>query len=561
MADNPILKAALGYVKRGLSVFPCSPFPDKERSDGTVFKNKQPYLSFIPYRDRTPTEDEIRQWWSKWPDAMIGCITGKAPNNLTIIDADSEQAFQELQEYLPESYQTKIAKSPNGYHLYFKHFEGPPNSSRIMESAIKDVDCRTDGGYIIMPPSINQGNGQAKKYEWLTHEAVEEVPESLKSIIINSLYRDVTNSIGDNHNKSQVVTGSHIDLRQGKRDESLFHIANCLVKGGMPEIEVIETLRVIAKSCNPPFPENELNIKIKSAFERADRKVENIAKDVYDWILVTPGNFSVTDYHRESQLVTKEQKHTANVAFTRYTKDGLIERYGDKRGYYRTIEKDYDAVCFDDIEIGDRLNVRLPFALERYVEIMPKDLIVFAGVPNSGKSSVMMECAGLNQNLAECWYFSSEMGRVNWKKRLLKYDGGSKVKWNYKFVDDFPNFVDVIKPDAFNFIDYVEVADGEFYKIPSILAAIQKKLKTGIAFVALQKNTDKTYGVGGQQTLAKPALFLTIDPDYPRGAVMKVAKAKNYINENPNGFQIKFKIHNGINLKPSGVWMPEMEGK
>jgi len=56
--------------------------------------------------------------------------------------------------------------------------------------------------------------------------------------------------------------------------------------------------------------------------------------------------------------------------------------------------------------------------------------------------------------------------------------------------------------------------------------------------------------------LAKPALFCTIDPDFP-GAIMRVVKAKNYIDVNPNGFFLKFKIINGINLRAVGTWMPE----
>jgi len=543
--DNAILKAALKYINQGLSVFPCNPFPSK---DG--FQNKQPYLSFVPYRDRTPTEDEIREWWIKWPSAMIGCITGKTPNNLTIIDADSERAYKELQKYFPESYQTKIAKSPKGYHLYFKFFEGPPNSSRIMESAIKDVDCRTEGGYIIMPPSINLKNGNATPYKWLINAPVEEVPSSLRELIINSLY---IGKLPDSKNGSILVNGSKEMFEFGRRDDALFHVSNCLTKGGMPASETYQVLEKLIISWGEKPDRKWIEAKIGSALKRDSKRFESMAEGVRDFVSVNSGKFSVKDVEIWVNSSKLQSNKPILMELGKLVKDEKIERL-QHHGHYRIIETDFDAVCFDDIDIGESLRVRLPFGLERYVEIMPKDLIVFAGVPNAGKSAIMMETAGLNQSLADCWYFSSEMGRVNWKKRLSKYEGNAK--WKYKFVDDFPNFVDVIKPDAFNFIDYVEIADGEFYKIPSVLAAIQKRLKSGLAFVALQKNPEKTHGVGGYQTLAKPALFCTIDPDFP-GAIMRVVKAKNYIDVNPNGFFLKFKIINGINLRAVGTWMPE----
>jgi len=228
---------------------------------------------------------------------------------------------------------------------------------------------------------------------------------------------------------------------------------------------------------------------------------------------------------------------------------------GDRNGCFRKIETRFESINLSDIEDGDMFDIRLPFGMEKFIDIMPKDLIVFAGVPNAGKTALMLEVLRLNMRRHNCWYFSSEMGRHNCKKRLAKHKDTDT--WNFRFVDDFPNFVDIIQPDDINFIDYIEEHEGEAYKIPGMLAKIQRKLKNGIAVVALQKNPEKDYAVGGQQTKAKPALFCTIDPNYP-GAVLKIVKCKNYKDENPNGYVMDFKIVNGINLLPGGVWQPEV---
>jgi Bifunctional DNA primase/polymerase, N-terminal len=70
--DNPLLAAALNYAKRGLPVFPC------RRAD------KSP-LAPHGFKDATTDHQQIRQWWSKWPSAMIGMPTGMA-SGIVVID-------------------------------------------------------------------------------------------------------------------------------------------------------------------------------------------------------------------------------------------------------------------------------------------------------------------------------------------------------------------------------------------------------------------------------------------------------------------------------------------
>jgi hypothetical protein len=237
-------------------------------------------------------------------------------------------------------------------------------------------------------------------------------------------------------------------------------------------------------------------------------------------------------------------------------REGILERYGEKRGSYRLIEKDYEVVDLDTLEDEDPIDVKLPFGIEDYVEIMPKDLIVFAGTPNAGKTALMLETVRLNMAKHKCYYFSTELGRHAAKKRLRKH--GSCGKWKFKFIDDFSNYLDVIEPDHFNFIDYVEVTEGEYYKIPSILSGIQRRLKNGLAFVALQKNPGCSHALGGPQTKAKPALFCTLEEERP-GAKLILDKVKNYRDMNPNGLVHKFKIVKGINVIPHGSWFMETE--
>ena len=60
-----LLDAALDYADRGVPVFPC------KRKDKSPFTRNG-------FKDATTNEQQIREWWTKSPQAMIGVPTGRA---------------------------------------------------------------------------------------------------------------------------------------------------------------------------------------------------------------------------------------------------------------------------------------------------------------------------------------------------------------------------------------------------------------------------------------------------------------------------------------------------
>uniref|UniRef100_A0A6M3L8I2 Putative bifunctional DNA primase/polymerase n=1 Tax=viral metagenome TaxID=1070528 RepID=A0A6M3L8I2_9ZZZZ len=534
MAEDLLLKTALIYRKKGFSVMP-------------VKKDKKPYLKeWKPYQTEIATEEQIKKWWQKWPHANIGIITGKL-SNLTVIDLDSEKAYQDFQKkYLSDSYQTPIAKSPKGYHLYCNFFEGLSNKTRILD----EIDIRSEGGYIIAPPS---SNGTGSKYKWIVKALKSDIPISFINICtvpsVPSIYRKGVVT-------SRQMSSNVVMFENGRRDEDLFHTANCLVKGFMPENEIRQVLEKLIISWGEKPSQAWINSKVESALKRDDDRSKSFAEEMREFILSSFGVIKSSDcLQMSSSVVTRADKKNLSKILSRLCDEGIIERYGDRNGQFRRIENKFKTIQLDSLDEGSLFDIRLPFGIEQYLEIMPKDLIVFAGVPNAGKTAIMLETCRLNMRRYKCFYFSSEMGAHNCKRRISKHD--SCTDWPFEFVDDFPNFVDIIQPDNINFIDYIEETEGEAYRIPGLLAKIQRKLKNGIAVVALQKNPDKEYAIGGHQTKAKPALYCTIDSDYP-GAVIRIVKAKNYREENPNGYMMRFKIVKGIILIPEGTWRPEV---
>jgi hypothetical protein len=151
------MQVALTYAEEyGLSVIPVKP-------------DKKPFIKWEPYQKCKATPDEIKAWWTRWPGAMIGIVTGSI-SGIVVIDVDTKEGHEEIQKYLPESLVTPACRTPKGgQHLYFRAPEKPiSNNTR----AIPGCDFRGEGGYVVAPPSVN---GAGKTYAWIEGLSIEEV--------------------------------------------------------------------------------------------------------------------------------------------------------------------------------------------------------------------------------------------------------------------------------------------------------------------------------------------------------------------------------------------------
>ena len=126
------------YQKQDYSVIP-------------VQQNKKPFIKWEKYQHERASPDQIRAWWQKWPGANVGLITGKI-SNIDVVDCDSEKGRDALNEFLSDSFETPVSKTPKGHHYFFKHRPGLTNGVQV----IRDCDLRTDGGYAVVAPSKNK---------------------------------------------------------------------------------------------------------------------------------------------------------------------------------------------------------------------------------------------------------------------------------------------------------------------------------------------------------------------------------------------------------------------
>ena len=138
------LGAALKYAVRGWPVFPC----DAQKIPRTKHG----------FKDATTVERQVREWWSRWPYALIGMPTGER-TGLAVLDVDMKNGKNGLRTLARLLGTDELPVTPTahtqtgGLHLHFRRRErGFANTAGAGGRGIGEgLDWRCDGGYVIVP--------------------------------------------------------------------------------------------------------------------------------------------------------------------------------------------------------------------------------------------------------------------------------------------------------------------------------------------------------------------------------------------------------------------------
>ena len=258
---------------------------------------------------------------------------------------------------------------------------------------------------------------------------------------------------------------------------------------------------------------------MRSAYTRLGRKNRNLAEEIREWVRDTSGTFSGTECDKDLEIGTKRDKANKRKIFQRLVEEGVIERVQGKNSVFRRIERECDPIDFLSAPT-DEAEITLPLGLSDHFKAYPKNIIVFAGDQDAGKTALLLNFVKDNMHRHEIYYFSSEMGASELRTRLQLFPNLTLQDWKFHPKEKASNFVDVIEPDAINVIDYLEI-DDKFYQVSGMLRAIHEKLEKGIAIIALQKTPGSDIGRGGSFSVEKPRLYVSVSNDYPGHTALK----------------------------------------
>jgi len=240
------------YLSLGWSVIPVG------RNINDQKGLKAPLLStWLEYQKKQPTEDEVEKWWTEWPEAKIGVVTGLV-SSLVVIDIDDPIKFKELNIQLPE---TAMVKSGKGFHYYFKSIE-VIQSTKLSSKGAEIGDIKAESGYIIAPPSDHHDKTDKidRQYEWLKHPNNTSLAKYENFFTNNTLvtngkkdFKELIKGVGsgDRNNGAASYIGALLKkFREGEWSTEVWQAAVEWNKTNKPPLSSEELASVFDSICN-----------------------------------------------------------------------------------------------------------------------------------------------------------------------------------------------------------------------------------------------------------------------------------------------------------------------
>lgn len=235
-----MLKAALSYVARGFAVFPLRP------------NSKQPAVT-RGFHAASRDPEQIREWWTRWPDANIGMPT----EGMLVVDIDgADNRWGDGKE---------LGTGPNavtprgGSHWLFR---GPGRGTASALGLM--VDTRGDGGYIVVAPSVIDG----VPYRWIvepsTPDALPPQPAWLREAMAQPVRGSGPNIFAQRPVAARGETPPTLPIDdvigEGQRNHTLTRYAGAMRRTGMRQDEIAAGLHAInANRVTPPLSGSEVD--------------------------------------------------------------------------------------------------------------------------------------------------------------------------------------------------------------------------------------------------------------------------------------------------------------
>lgn len=278
---NTALEMARFYASLGYMVFPCHSVKKGgictcrdglKCPDSKIAKHPRTRHG---RKDATIDIDQIKDWWTKWPDANVAIATGRS-SGIFVLDVDSRNGGTYALERLEDAYRsvrphdfesvsaTQIAiTGSGGRHYIFKY---PKDFSLRGGSSLlgRGLDICSDGQHIIAPPSLHKSG---TRYRW-HGEGIEPTgaPDWLIYEILQSSRANET--ITRKSKSSQTMDSpSEKSICMGARNDTLFRYACGLVNTFESSEVRRRTDELNTSRCMRPLEKAEID-KILQSVER-----------------------------------------------------------------------------------------------------------------------------------------------------------------------------------------------------------------------------------------------------------------------------------------------------
>lgn len=318
-----------------------------------VGKDKKPLIqSWKSYQTERASSEQLKNWWTQFPDANIGIVTGQI-SGITVIDVDTHKGASSLP--FPATFTVKTGNG--GQQLYYKYAPGLTVSANAY-SQFPHVDIRSDGGYVVAPPSrITPSTPEGKEREGL-YEVIDSMDFAHFPIHL----------FPKQAKKSRFT--DKLNLKTGSRNSSIASVIGTIIQP-MHESKITsdgwEAVQAINKTYTPPLPQHELEATFTSIVKKELSRRSTAGSP-------TPSPLQLSPTERMDVLL---RKNGSNVPYKDMTNALLVlEQHPTTQGKIRynefRQEIEFDGKTFEEDDIL------------HLVHMMQHD----AGLPNISKDTV-----------------------------------------------------------------------------------------------------------------------------------------------------------------------------
>ena len=351
--ENILQRWALYYQSQDFPVFPV--------------KDKVPLIKWKIYQDNLPDPAQVTEWWTQWPDADIGCVTGPFIKRL-VLDIDGPEGKESIKGlHLPI---TQIVRTRRGLQYHFAWDEALNGLKTTIAGLMPGIDIRGTGGYVKLPPSkCSDGTF----YRWLPNRGIHEVkiaypPEWLvKKIIEHNNPIKVSNEVSTSeHWITDIIDG----VDEGARHEALKSLAGYYFNCMHPDV-ALQHLRDWNKKNRPPYPDQEFELQLQdfsSRFKKGEYSsnfLERKLNEPKDFKLLTATEVVQKYSNRIDFLVDSLIPVATSTLFAgwqgrgkTYCATDLVIEVARKKGngkWLGTFDVKHGPVIYIDNEIGGNL--------------------------------------------------------------------------------------------------------------------------------------------------------------------------------------------------------------
>ena len=341
-----------------------------------------------------------------------------------------------------------------------------------------------------------------------------------------------------------------------------------LLKGEAPESTIKGKLYDDFEKLDAGFPlysDSDINTYISACINNALKRILRNGTDeeprIYEWIMATDAWFWKKSIYEDLCIKPwdREGKKKVTDYLNYLIKDNVIESHKSMQGKYRKVN--HVAVKIDLFKKDPGvIPVYYPLDLHLYHKSFHRNVVVFAGTPEAGKTAMALEMLRLNLDVqVPKVYMQSEGSPAELRDRLALFNmpiqqWADKVEW----LEVPNNWHDNIVPNGINVIDYMAAPEENLWAIGEYIDACYKKLTTGMVIICLQKKFGHRLAYGQEFTLHRPRMYINLEAvpgGYKTAEIVKLkTKQNSFKYEDFNGKKCTYKFGSGSQIELEQPW-------